>query len=144
MSVSDVSATTSTSSQNTTSTTASQLGKDDFLKLLVAQLQNQDPLSPVDNTAYVAQLAQFSSLEQLQSLNSTMSSLVTLQQSNLDTNSLLFAVNTLGKDVEATDPDTNTAYSGTVSGYQIKDSTIYFTVDGAEIPASWISGVSIV
>src|SRR3972149_6451834 len=48
------------------------MGKDAFLKLLVTQLQNQDPLKPTDNTEFVAQLAQFSSLEGIQNLNSTM------------------------------------------------------------------------
>ena len=41
-----------------------QLGQNDFLKLLVTQLKNQDPLKPMDNTAFVAELAQFSQLDQ--------------------------------------------------------------------------------
>lgn len=48
------------------------LGKDDFLKLLVTQLRSQDPLQPVTNEAFVAQLAQFSSLEQMQSINQNL------------------------------------------------------------------------
>ena len=51
--------------------TNDSLGKEDFLLLLVTQMQYQDPLEPTDNTEYVAQLAQFSSLEQMQNLNST-------------------------------------------------------------------------
>lgn len=47
----------------------SELGKDAFLQLLVTQLQHQDPLSPQDNSEFVAQLAQFSSLEALQNLS---------------------------------------------------------------------------
>lgn len=50
----------------------SELGKDAFLQLLVTQLQHQDPLSPQDNSEFVAQLAQFSSLEALQNLSSSM------------------------------------------------------------------------
>ena len=42
-----------------------ELGKDAFLQLLVAQLRNQDPLEPQDNSSYIAELAQFSSLEQM-------------------------------------------------------------------------------
>ncbi|WP_082760087.1 flagellar hook assembly protein FlgD [Abyssisolibacter fermentans] len=49
-----------------------QVDKDSFLKLLVTQLQNQDPLNPMDDKEFIAQMAQFSTLEQIQNLNSTM------------------------------------------------------------------------
>lgn len=71
------------------------LGKDDFLQLLVTQLTNQNPLSPVQDQEFVAQLAQFSSLEQLENLNETMSSSLVLDQAV--NNSL--ATNLIGKDV---------------------------------------------
>ena len=52
----------------------SSLGKDEFLNLLVTQLQYQDPLEPSNDTEFIAQMAQFSSLEQMQNLNNTFSS----------------------------------------------------------------------
>jgi len=65
------------SSESTLSTAASEdvLGKDDFLTLLVAQLQNQDPLNPMEGTEFTAQLAQFSSLEQLYNVNDNLGTL---------------------------------------------------------------------
>ncbi|MNI50059.1 Basal-body rod modification protein FlgD [compost metagenome] len=65
------------SSSNKTSTTtgSSDLGKDAFLKLMLTQLQNQDPLSPMDNTAMVAQMAQFSSVEQLYNISSQLTNM---------------------------------------------------------------------
>jgi flagellar basal-body rod modification protein FlgD len=58
------------------------MGKEDFLKLLVAQLKNQDPLAPQDNTQFVAQLAQFSSVEQSMGINDRLD-LLTAQTKGL-------------------------------------------------------------
>ncbi len=46
-----------------------QMGKDEFMQILVAQLRNQDPLSPMEDKDFIAQIAQFSTLEQIQSMN---------------------------------------------------------------------------
>ena len=54
---------------------STDVNKEEFLKLLVAQLQNQDPMNPMDNQEFVAQLATFSSLEQLMSINAAVSKL---------------------------------------------------------------------
>jgi flagellar basal-body rod modification protein FlgD len=56
-----------------------ELGKDAFLKILLAQMRNQDPLNPADGTAMITQLAQFSSLEQMQNLNTKLDRLIEVQ-----------------------------------------------------------------
>src|SRR5258708_12489420 len=63
---------TKTSTVTTTTDKTKSLGKQDFLKLLMAQLQNQDPMKPMDDTQMIAQMAQFSALEASQQLNATM------------------------------------------------------------------------
>ncbi len=68
-----------------------EMGKDAFLKLLVAQLENQDPLEPMDNGEFVAQLAQFSSLEGIKNLGTSVDGMATNMSSmqNLSTSSLI-------------------------------------------------------
>ena len=73
------------------------LGRDTFLKLLVKQLQYQDPLNPMSNTDFTAQLAQFSSLEQMTNMSEDMKKLSDLQASMNNMQALDF----LGKKVSA-------------------------------------------
>ncbi|RPJ59525.1 MAG: hypothetical protein EHM12_06865 [Dehalococcoidia bacterium] len=96
MSVSAVGASASTTSSLYSSSTQT-LDKDDFLTLLVTQLQNQDPLNPTDSTEFVSQLAQFSSLEQLTSVNDNLITVQLLDQSINNAQ----AVNFVGKTVKA-------------------------------------------
>ncbi len=75
--VNSVSTTGSTSNSSSAQSTNNQImGKDDFMKMMVAQLQHQDPLNPMDGTQFASQLAQFSTLEQMQNLNTTMTAAV--------------------------------------------------------------------
>ncbi len=59
-----------------------ELGKNEFLKLLVTQMNNQDPLSPQENGEFIAQLAQFSTVEGIETLNTSMESLLNGYQSS--------------------------------------------------------------
>jgi len=109
-------ATTAATGTSTSSSTSDvMMGKEDFLMLLVAQLQNQDPLSPEDPTEFTAQLAQFSSLEQLTSLNDGMENLVT-SNANSDRFSTL---NTIGKSVTYNDASFNFTGDPVEIGYQL-------------------------
>ncbi len=88
---------TSTSSSTSSSTSGTGgLGESDFLSLLVAQLKNQDPLNPMSDTDFIAQLANFSSLQQMTSVNTNVSSL--LQQQGISN-----ATAMLGKQVQTSD-----------------------------------------
>src|SRR5258705_10712141 len=62
------------------------MGRDAFLKLLVAQLKNQDPLKPQDNSAFVAELAQFSSLEQSMGVNDKLNQMMLQNQGMANSN----------------------------------------------------------
>jgi flagellar basal-body rod modification protein FlgD len=89
---------TSIPSSDTQSRDPAQImGKNDFLNLLVTQLQHQDPLNPAESTEFTAQLAQFSSLEQLSNINDNLKNMELFQTSV--TNSQ--AVSYIGKEITA-------------------------------------------
>ncbi len=74
---------------------ASSLGMEDFLKILLTQLTYQDPLKPMDNQEFMAQMAQFTSLEQTQQLNNKIETLITNQAA-------LQSVGLIGRTVDIT------------------------------------------
>lgn len=75
----DVITANSSSAITAASSSSEALGRQDFLKMLIAQLENQDPLNPQDGTEFTAQLAQFSSLEQLLGMREAIDQLVAVQ-----------------------------------------------------------------
>jgi flagellar basal-body rod modification protein FlgD len=114
--------------------TASNLDKDAFMKLLVAQLQNQDPMAPVDNQQSIAQLAQFSSLEQMEQLNENILGLAVLQQSNALMSQLTSSSALIGQEVKYIDPGTEQELTGTVQEVKLKDGMATLSINGEDIP----------
>ncbi len=118
----------SASSSTTGATTSSDtLGKDEFLKLLISQLQNQDPLEPMKDQEYVAQLAQFSSLEQLQIMNTTLTQNAQYSALLSQTINNTMATSLIGKEITA---DCNSVGVTSGSGADITFKSGGFAVSG--------------
>ena len=92
---------------------ASALGLQDFMKILLTQLTYQDPLKPLDNQEFMAQMAQFTTLEQSQRLNDKLQQLVENQAA-------LQSVGLIGRTIEFTSE--GTSRSGTVSSLSLQGS----------------------
>ena len=117
--------TTPTQNRKTSSAKASgsNLGYDDFLKLLSAEMQYQDPLEPTSNTDYVAQMATFSQLEATLSMKESMSS-------SYDQTTKSAALSLVGKEVIVTDKDSASGYySGKVDYVTYKDGKIQLSIN---------------
>lgn len=102
---SDVSLDTVSNQINKTATSKDKLSKDytEFLKLLTTQLQNQDPLNPMDSTEFTNQLVQFSQVEQAINSNQKLDSLLSLQLSNVASTALGY----VGLDINYTSAELN-------------------------------------
>src|SRR2546427_10353470 len=96
------------STVTTTTDKTKSLGKQDFLKLLMAQLQNQDPTKPMDDSQMIGQMAQFSALEATQGLQQT------IQRSN-NVQTIFQAGALIGKYIQANESD-GTSTTGAVTG----------------------------
>jgi len=93
-----------------------KMDQDAFLRLLTTQLQNQDPLNPLDNTEFVAQLSQFSSLEQLTQANSNLQNMTL----GIDSVSSATMVDMIGREVVAI---------GNTFSYDSSDKTLSFDLN---------------
>jgi flagellar basal-body rod modification protein FlgD len=102
--VDPISNTTSAASTSATSSN-STMGKDDFLKLMIEELKNQDPMNPMDGTQYASQLAQFSSLEQLTNLNDTMTQSMAANTSLTQSINNMMVSNLIGKETKLSGGD---------------------------------------
>ena len=87
------------------------LNQEDFLKVLLSQLQYQDPLDPLDNKEFIAQLAQFSALEQQRQSNDKVDALLTVSSADQ-------AIGLLGKTVEVSTDAGNVVGSVTASAFE--------------------------
>lgn len=110
---------TSSSTATTSSSKTSALGQDQFLTLLVAQLQNQDPLNPADATEFTSQLAQYSQLEQLFNLNDSMEQLASAQNNS----ERLSALTLIGQDVVVENSEFTLNKESVEIGYKV-DGTV--------------------
>jgi flagellar basal-body rod modification protein FlgD len=113
-----------------------QLGKDDFLKILITQLQNQDPLQPLEDKEFIAQMAQFSSVEQLSNISTEIS---------LMRQSLASVSGLIGKQISWIDTSSegsDNIKSGIVESISMKDSKQYAVVDGESIELKDVVGIA--
>jgi flagellar basal-body rod modification protein FlgD len=105
--------------ESTKTTGNSVLGKDQFLKILITQLQNQDPMEPMQDKEFIAQMAQFTSVEQLMNISTQLTSM----------NQSLGSVSGLiGKDITWTDAATNLPKTGNVESIVVSKGIQYAVV----------------
>jgi len=131
---------TSSSATATNPTPGGAMGKDAFLKLLIAQLQNQDPMNPMQGDQMATQLAQFSSLEQLQEINANLTSqstaggtLLGAVQSTSAISSIGHVVTALGNQLTVGGADGATSVQATLASDAAKSTLHIYDSSGTEV-----------
>jgi flagellar basal-body rod modification protein FlgD len=110
-------------------TNGASMGKEDFLKLMLAQLQNQDPLSPMEGTEFASQLAQFTSLEQLMNLNDSMDTSINANYYLSQSINNTLAATLIGKEVKLNGSTfQNNGQDNTTLGYNLSTAASSVTV----------------
>lgn len=121
MNVTTVNGVSTYQSTDSKSTASQGLGQDAFMKILIAQLRNQNPLEPMKDAEFIAQMAQFTSLEQLTSLNKTM----TNYTEKMSGSSMADYAEMIGKEISWKNADTNALESGIVQSIIHEEGKFY-------------------
>lgn len=115
-----------------------ELGKQEFLNLLMTQLRYQDPLNVQEDREFIAQMAQFSTLEQTTNLSLAMENLADFQR-------LSQGASLLGKEIEAIVPgaegEDDSTFSGIVEETRLKDGKMVLVVNGQDISVEQITRI---
>ncbi|SIS90557.1 flagellar hook capping FlgD N-terminal domain-containing protein [Alicyclobacillus vulcanalis] len=117
------------------------LNENDFMQLLVTQLQNQDPMNPVDNTQMLAQLAQFSALEEMTQVAQTDAQVLGAVQGLESEMNLLLAHSLIGAKVTVQD-QSGSQVQGTVSSVTMNQGSPQVVVNGTSYPLTQVVGMS--
>jgi len=138
MAVQNVASTYSSNTNNSAVTDAVQkanndLGKDAFLKILITQLSNQDPLDPLKDKDFIAQMAQFSTLEQMTNMNKSIEQMVSMNKAS--------AVSYIGRLIEYTDDDGLPAYA-TVGYVRFEEGKIILNTTEGDVPLEKVISVA--
>lgn len=135
MAVSSVSGASSLGSAAASSATASgAMGREDFLKLLMTQLRNQNPLDPMKDTDFGAQLAQFSTLDGIQQLNTNFTQLLQLQ-------GLTQGANLVGKTILFDKQGSSTPARGAVDSVRFDGGKVQLMVGGTAVELTQVRGI---
>ena len=120
---------------NSTAQKSQTMDSEVFMKLLVTQLQNQDPSSPMDTNQMISQQTQLAMMEQITNQTTTGNENFSLQMR-------IAAANLVGKQVSYTDATSGTAVTGTASAVSYAQSVPTVTVNGKEVALDVISGIT--
>lgn len=123
----------STVSSGTSALQGNRMGMEDFMKILLTQLTYQDPLKPMDNQEFMAQMAQFTSLEQTQQLNEKLTQLVSNQAA-------LQSVGLIGRTVDLTVSEGSTL-TGTVTALSLSGESPALSITTTS--GATLSGISL-
>ncbi|HEX3011210.1 MAG TPA: flagellar hook capping FlgD N-terminal domain-containing protein [Syntrophomonadaceae bacterium] len=138
--IGDVSSASTVNSTSGSNKATQELGKYEFLKILAAELQNQDPTNPLDNKDFISQMAQFSSLEQMQNLTESLQNYLEAQTGINDSLVIAQSATLIGKNAIAEIDGNNV--EGTISSIFIKDSAPYAVIGENTVPVSSITKLS--
>lgn len=114
--------------------TSAKSATNEFMQLLTVQLQHQNPLEPVKQENFIAQLAQFSTLEGIERLNTSFENILKLQE-------ISQGFDLVGKEIRYVNPETNDISTGTVSEFYVDNGDVMLIVNNQTISVELIAGI---